>query len=765
MYLSHGSFVMVSAQQPKRPFTVADDIELATFGGSSSSDEGLLFSPDGKYFVVETGRGRPGMNDVEDSLRFYRSQDIEDFLKRPSESQAPGPIWVVSRSTYKSRTIKGWRWLPNSIGAAFLERVSGDNYRLVLADLRKKTIERLTSPIEEVSDFDVRDRQNYVYTRPDPAERANVSAEREGSAIVGTGRPLFQLLLPNDLVAQRISSPDAHLWAVVGGKRFEVKQDGMAVIPDPFAGIALSPDGGSVVTAVPVSDVPRSWETLYPPPFASDPNRIHAGRQTREWARAYWYVRVNLRTGSVQSLTEAPLSNHAGSWAFAFGGPSWSSDGQAVLLPGTFIKSQENIPSRPCVAMVDLVTNTRACVEMLKGHAETGTEEGFHDIQEVRFAGEDRQRILVRFRPHGDLYSIRTNEYRRTTDNGWQVVGESDGDVSRGGFEVTVKEGLNEPPLLIASSERTSRVIWDPNPHLKGVDLGQASVYKWTDKQGREWRGGLFKPTDYKSGQRYPLVIQTHGFSESKFIPSGIFPTAFAARALASEGILVLQVADLEVCLTQTTYEGPCAVSGYEAAANKLISDRVVDPEKIGIVGWSRTCFYVIQTLAFGSLRLKAASITDGFMEDYLQYLLETDWTSKDFNAVIGAEPFGEGLQQWLKRSPGFNLDKTNSPLMVVGAGPLGVLHMWLPYAGLRYLHKPVDLIMLNTDEHVLTNPAARMASQGGTVDWFRFWLQDYEDPDPTKAEQYIRWRELRKLQRENEAKAKPANERPAPVN
>jgi len=120
MYLSHGSFVMVSAQQPKRPFTVADDIELATFGGSSSSDEGLLFSPDGKYFVVETGRGRPGMNDVEDSLRFYRSQDIEDFLKRPSESQAPGPIWVVSRSTYKSRTIKGWRWLPNSIGAAFL---------------------------------------------------------------------------------------------------------------------------------------------------------------------------------------------------------------------------------------------------------------------------------------------------------------------------------------------------------------------------------------------------------------------------------------------------------------------------------------------------------------------------------------------------------------------------------------------------------------------------------------------------------------------
>jgi len=77
---------------------------------------------------------------------------------------------------------------------------------------------------------------------------------------------------------------------------------------------------------------------------------------------------------------------------------------------------------------------------------------------------------------------------------------------------------------------------------------------------------------------------------------------------------------------------------------------------------------------------------------------------------------------------------------------------MWGPYAALRLLHKPVELVMLNTDEHVLTNPSVRLASQGGSVDWFRFWLQDYEDPDPAKAEQYVRWRELRKLQATQDA-------------
>jgi hypothetical protein len=60
---------------------------------------------------------------------------------------------------------------------------------------------------------------------------------------------------------------------------------------------------------------------------------------------------------------------------------------------------------------------------------------------------------------------------------------------------------------------------------------------------------------------------------------------------------------------------------------------------------------------------------------------------------------------------------------------------------------------MLNTDEHVLTNPAARTASQQGSVDWFRFWLQGYEDPDPSKADQYKCWRGLKKMQDENDKK------------
>src|SRR2546421_2650937 len=121
----------------------------------------------------------------------------------------------------------------------------------------------------------------------------------------------------------------------------------------------------------------------------------------------------------------------------------------------------------------------------------------------------------------------------------------------------------------------------------------------------------------------------------------------------------------------------------------------------------------------------------------------------------MGAPPHGEGLQQWLKNSPGFNLDRITTPLLVNAEGTNNVMFMWEPYAVLHHLHKPVELIMLNTDEHVLTNPAVRMASQGGSVDWFRFWLKGEEDPDPGKAEQYARWREMRKMQEQNENKSR----------
>lgn len=731
------------AQQTRRPFTVADEIGLTLFGHPSDpAAPEVHFSPDGDYFVVYSERGHLDLNRVEDSLRFYRVRDVEDFLKRPDGSQMPSPVWVVNCSERQGPIISGWRWLADSSGVAFLERMGDDSRRLVLADVRRKTIKPLTPTMETVNDFDIRDQRHYVYTSPNRTPKRKASDEHQ-VAIVGTGRDIWQLLSPDSSKLARFGNRNC-LWAVMNGRRFQVKHDGEPIATD--GSLALAPNGNSLVTKLLSSAVPSSWETLYPPPYASDPHRVQTGQQLHQ------YYLIELQTGSVRDLTGAPVSNEAGLWADVLADPSWSNDGQAILLPGTFLSSRDHTPSRPCIAVVDLPFYAYSCVEALKGHSGTGVEEGYHMIRGARFGDGDKQRITVISINRTDS-SLETTEYLRTADSTWQLAKQAKGlpEVWHDGFKVIVEQGLDEPPLLVATNKETLRIIWDPNPQLKNVDLGEVRVYSWRGKEGREWRGALYKPSNYELGRRYPLVIQTHGFGDATrgFRPSGIYPAGFAARAIAAVGILVLQVD--EHCPVLTPDEGPCAASGYEAAANQLVSEGLVDPQRIGIIGFSRTCFYVMETLTTGSIHLKAALITDGVMEDYFQYMLRPELLAKESNSMIGEPPFGKGLQQWLKRSPGFNLDKVTTPLLIVAEGSDSLLTMWEPYAGLHYLHKPVDLMILITDEHILTNPAVRLASQGSSVDWFRFWLQDYQDPAPAKAKQFTRWRELLRLQEANE--------------
>ena len=573
----------------------------------------------------------------------------------------------------------------------------------------------------------------------------------------------------------------SELRAVIDGKHFLVRDKSSgSPVRLYYLGqqaLMLAPDGRSVITALAVDPVPQEWETLYRPSNPTDAvHRIAAGHQNLDAFAGYNYVSeyvlIDLTSGKVSQLTDAPIGFAAG-WSSFPSHPDWSRDGRAVVLSNTFVRAnpqglggQQN---PPCIAVVELLENRVNCVERL--HGETNTNDGHeiahHVVRDARFVRGDNQRVRI------DYWAADASEgsitYGQSSDGSWTALDKANGWPTQNALiALNVKESFTDPPVLIATDKgtNTSRAIFDPNPQLRDIDLGEASVFTWKDKHDRDWNGGLYKPPGYVSGRRYPLVIQTHGFTQFKFVPSGVFPTAFAARELASAGILVLQVPDCPIL--NTPEEGSCNVAVYEAAVEQLVAAGLVDPERVGIIGFSRSCYYVLEALTNSTLHLKAASITDGINVGYMEYMMGVDYVGNlmahTADAIIGAPPFREGLQRWLKRSPDLNMDKVVTPLLVVENGFAKVIQMWEPYAALRYLNRPVDLILLNSDEHILTNPGVRMASQGGTVDWFRFWLNGEEDSDPKKAEQYVRWRELRKLQAENDVKEKAAKET-TPVN
>jgi hypothetical protein len=72
---------------------------------------------------------------------------------------------------------------------------------------------------------------------------------------------------------------------------------------------------------------------------------------------------------------------------------------------------------------------------------------------------------------------------------------------------------------------------------------------------------------------------------------------------------------------------------------------------------------------------------------------------------------------------------------------------LWQPYAGLRHLRRPVDLIMLNSDEHVLINPFVRIASQAVPWTGSDSGSRGKKTPTPPRQSSTSAGWELRKMQ------------------
>src|SRR5579862_5264579 len=127
-----------------RPFTVADDIEFVRFADPKEEGvEPIVYSPNGKYVVVHTERGRLDLNKVESTLRVYSTESLKRVLQ--DGTREPALAWILRRSTFKNGPIiSDVRWLANSSGFAFLAKTGLGTKQLFLADLRTRRLRRIT---------------------------------------------------------------------------------------------------------------------------------------------------------------------------------------------------------------------------------------------------------------------------------------------------------------------------------------------------------------------------------------------------------------------------------------------------------------------------------------------------------------------------------------------------------------------------------------------------------------------------------------------
>jgi dipeptidyl aminopeptidase/acylaminoacyl peptidase len=735
------------------PFTTADDIKLSLFGDPYEDKvDALTFSPNGQYVVVATQRGLLVKNTPESTLWVYRLQEIRQYLQAPRRSRVH-PYWVIRESTYPhGPIITRVQWLPNSTGFGYLVRSALGYNQLFLANIKSRRSRVATPKTENVVDFDLRDWAHYVYSITAP------SIFRESPTGNETGKSLGRLIFPPARdpweALHSFLYDRQEVWAVYGKKPSRVFDSSGNPIQLRYSvggrNLALSPSGPLVVAVIPVRNVPPQWRNLFPPPLTGGSWTSGQGVQNLDADSgidfAAEYVLINLEANQVRSLTNAPTGRTSGWWGAE--GASWSPDGTDVVVQDTFLAQSSRVMARPCVAVISITTGVSSCLEQVQMPQLDGG--GARAIKAARFQGDNS---VVRVEHGSSVVPHDASLYGRAKDGSWTVLEEAQPAAVERPVALKVEESLNAPPVLTATLMQTgvSRVILNPNPELDDARIGEASPVTWRDASGRAWTGGLYKPSASEWAPPYPLVIQTHGFSEKQFSASGAYPTVFAARELAAVGIAVLQAPD---CREEIGASGEraCSVEEYEGAVRKLTALGLANGRSLGIIGFSRTCFNVLATLIERKSEYAAAVIADGITMGYFEFM--AFWDSTNGNSIAreaeianGGAPVGQGLRPWIEHSPGFNIASVFTPLRVVASGPTSILGMWEPYAALRVLGRPVELIVLGDGTHVLSNPHQRLLSQGGTVDWMRFWLQGYEDPSTDKADQYRRWEKLCDMQ------------------
>lgn len=755
--------------EQKRGMTVKDLIEVSYIVDPAPSTKielraeqprGMpIYSPDGRHFLLVTQRGVLATNALEGTIWLFSVQRAEDYaLHRSLIRPIPTKLATVS-STSNTPVIKDVRWIDGGRRVAFLGKNRKPYQRLFVIDVRTRGITAVTKPRVYVTAYDVQG-DVVAYTT---LSRQQISPGFVQDMVYVGGRSPDELL--NRTSAPAIEDIDerfllkcaSSLHILKGGRdtRVAFRLAGAALrlfVPT----LSLSPDAKVLITVASVSEVPLKWEQYQSQP--GDLGTQWAMLKNVHSVESLWrpeqYVIVNLDTGIVQPLVDAPAGRDLGHGAIptrAF----WFADNRRAVLTNTYLPfiadNNEGANDRrreiPSIAMVDV--STRAVQEItsiaLPGHQESEINDITWDASRrelvLRYASVDTAGICV---PHPQIYVSRAGA--------WTTL-PTDGAVSGGGGRgnFSVREDLNHPPALWA---QTDRVIWDPNPQLGGMQLGKAEIYHWRDARERAWSGVLLLPVGYETKRRYPLVIQTHGYQSDRFFADGEYTTGSGGRAFSARNIIVLQL-DMALSHLTSPDEAPDNVAGFLSAVGQLVADGAVDERRVGIIGFSRTCLWVRYALTHYPRLFKAASLTDGFNPSYVAYVLsgEVSEFRRETEAMNGGAPFGDNLTKWLQNSVGFNLDKIQSPLLISIFEKSELLPEWETYSGLRQLRRPVEMQWWwkGNAPHVLVQPVQRYASQQSTVDWFDFWLNEREDDDPAKKQEYTHWRELRRIYEGNQ--------------
>jgi hypothetical protein len=336
---------------------------------------------------------------------------------------------------------------------------------------------------------------------------------------------------------------------------------------------------------------------------------------------------------------------------------------------------------------------------------------------------------------------------------------------------ICVRQTASRPAHVVAVDPRSAsvQVLADVNPEFRNLRLGKVERFEW-DTPTFAWNepggalaglypkrayGYILYPPDFDPKKKYPVFIDP-------YIASGFNPLGaeHPLHAYAASGIVVLRTAFPLYTRAVGMQQLYSAELGYPhlsmlmestlRALDVVAKRGFIDERRVGIGGVSHGTFvplYMMQKYD----RIAAISISSPHWGP-LQYYASSR-KARDAMAAFDSPRLAADF--WDDIDIAARVDTIEAPILMQLAAHESYALIPL-IRNLADAGKPYDAYVFPAETHIKWQAAHLHAITSRNLDWFRFWLQDYEDPDPARSQQYRHWRELREQRRGSTAAATP---------
>lgn len=716
-----GALSAAERLQP-HPVSVADAIAMEDLASLPTKARPAIFSPNGRFSIVVIKKGN-------------LTKNTNDYALVLFGAGRDGAAWwhrrIVSLSSSSNRpAIEAPKWVDNH-RVAFLGEHAGQTHQLYLVDVLDGRLTSLSNSSTDVVGYDLAGNGREAYYLAAPPTTRMVDRQTARYGVVVSTQWLSDLIALQSPAWEKLTATLHHV---------DLKTEKSSLLINSFASASrsalwASPDGRHVVIArLYTGAIPKAWHGYRTPEM-----NLAANAENKSEAGPHYIGQLDLVDAVSGHLKHLAVPVERTSKV------AWKSDGSAIFVAGVYLPLKAN--------GAELRQEREKHTYVVEIRVADGAVTPITDEKcgALAWIGDAQSLICsAKSEDNQSLSDAETTIWKKI-GNSWTKSSGSGAGSSNNRFpSIQVEEDLNTPPKLISMDLRTHRksVLLDLNPQFRNLRFGRVENLAFRLSDGRVIQGGIYFPTEYQSGRRYPLVVQTHGWNPDRFWINGFDTTAFAAQPLAGSGFVVAQIQDIPWDSFLTPAEIPDAARGYEAVIDALDRKQIIDRNRVGIIGFSRTGLYVEHVLTHSGIWFAAASLADISDDGYFHYLaFLNSGGAEEAEAHFGSAPFGLGLKEWISNASGFNLDKVRTPVLLEANEPASLLFHWEWFVGLKRLQKPVEFIYIPQGTHELVRPWDRIVSQQSNVDWFRFWLQGFEDKAPSKRLQYSRWEKLCDLQ------------------